>query len=500
LLTKEYTALKHDRRAAEQDLRQLNADAAPARQAQEEMEVYRDTVTAIRNQRNGSVEKTKKRAEKIAADIKTEQGKIADFATQVTAEKEGEKHRRQELKRLENTIANIERSMADVPVEVDEAGYRQRRSELQERKMTGMHRVRELQGEQSDTSRKAKELKEVAQQRTNERALLDTQSGQQANLLQKISRDTAQAWDYIQKNLDKLQLRGEIYGPPVLTCSVDDHRYADIVESQLGVGEATAITFTNGEDQRSVTDVLIGRDGLGLHHINVKTIRQPLAFYRAPVTREELQGLGFQGWVLDHIQGPEPVLAMLCDSVQMHRTAYSSNRLSSEQHEAVLRSPISSWIAAREKYRVTRRREYGASSTRVIPVNKATLFTDQPVDMDKKRQLEADIQEAIQELAELKEQHNNRGEELKKCIDAQHDMKAEIVRSISRFVFRELTLYRMRWTMNTGDNKRRGPNGKPYQTRKVPQFPYTLAPENSLTPGSGETRRAGPNNRAHERD
>lgn len=427
LLKREYVSLKQTRKAAEQDLRQLEADAAPTRQAQEEMEAYRETVQSVRNQRTAHVSRTQKRAEKLAADIKAEQSKITDFATQVNAEKDGEKQRRQELKRLENTIANIEREIADVPPEVDEVGYRQRRKDLSDRLMAGGRQQRETVEKLKDSKDSVTPLRNIIQEKKNEIALLDTQSGQQATLLNRTSADTARAWDWIQQNRDKLQLQGEIYGPPILTCSVDDPRHADIVESQLRPGELITITFTNSEDQRMVSGKVTGKDGLGLHAVNLKTVPKPLAFYRSPLDREDIQELGFQGYILDHIQGPEPVLAMLCDSVQIHRTAYTPHSLSEQQHEAVLRSPIMSWVAGRERYRVTRRREYaGVSSTSVNKINKARFFTDQPVDTEKKRQLNADIHNINREIAEMKEQYETLKADFDRCKAEQNEMKGQM--------------------------------------------------------------------------
>jgi chromosome segregation ATPase len=468
LLMKEYTALKQERKAAERELVQLNADAAPARRAQEEMAAYRETVKSVRNQRNMSLEKVKKRAEKHVADMKAEQTKIADVASQIQGEREGEKQRRQELKRLEGVIANIDRSIAEEPVEVDEVGYRQRRAEFQERKMNGMRQMRELKDEVDGIGRKATELRQLVQRKTNERALLDTQSGQQANLLKSVSPDTYRGWDWIQQNRDKLQLKGEIHGPPILTCSVEDPRYADMVESQIAsLGDATAITFTNGDDQRQISEALLGANGLRLHQVTFRVIRQPLAYYRSPVTREELQELGFEGWALDHIHGPEPVLAMLCEYAHMHRTAYSSNRLSAQQHDAVINSPISSWIAGPDKFRVTKRREYGMSSTRVSAVTKARFFTDQPVDNEKKHQLETEILQAKDAVAELKKRHDAGAEQLAKLRDEQHELKTQIVRSNQTVASHILTSSRKRWTTNTGGYKGLAPNGKLCLKRKV---------------------------------
>jgi regulator of replication initiation timing len=310
---------------------------------------------------------------------------------------------------------------------VDEAGYRERRSGLQENVLDAANRGREAAAKMNDLSKSAADMRAKAQTLVNERDLLDTQTGKLAKRLKDLSEDTATGWDWIQNNRHTLQLKGNIYGPPILTCSVTDPRYADIVEGQFGgVGDATAITFTNGDDQRLISNKLLGRDGLNLHQVTLRSVNQPLSYYRAPLTKEELQNLGFEGFILDYI---EPVLAMLCDSAKLHCTAYASTPLSEEQHENVTRSPISAWITGRSKYRVIRRREYGnASSTRVTTISPAKYFTDQPVDDDdRKRRLDNEIREIKQDMQTLKEQYSELKKEADQRKEEQAQFKSELV-------------------------------------------------------------------------
>lgn len=427
LLKRQVEEVKVEKRAAKHELRQLLAEVEPARNAQEEMEAYQAQVESVRNERRSHVEKAKQRADKLATDIKDGRGSIDESSKQIERERDGEKRRRQDVKRLENAIANIERARQDVPPELDEEGFRVQRRELRSKMSSYDRREDEIKSEMQAIQRRAHELKTDFTRKQKERADLDTRSGQQASLLGNISKDTAEGWDWIQKHQDGLQFKGEVHGPPILTCSVTDPQYADIVESFLRQNDVTAITCTNSDDARLLSNKLVGKDGLGLHNISIRTVPQPLAFYRSPVTRDQLRDYGFERWVLDCIQGPEPVLAMLCDQSQLHRAAYTPNQLTSEQYQAVEQSPIASWVAGRDRYRITRRREYGQHSTSVLQVNAAKWFTDKPVDADKKRQLDDEIREMRQESTELKERHSTLKEE-------QQQLKVESEQAEADFV------------------------------------------------------------------
>jgi hypothetical protein len=167
-----------------------------------------------------------------------------------------------------------------------------------------------------------------------------------------------------------------------------------------------------------------------LHAISLTVVSQPLAFHRSPVTREELRDLGFEGWLLDYVQGPDAVLAMLCDTRQLHRTAYTSNPLSPVEKDAVEGSPITQYVAAREKYSIAIRREYNQRSTRVVTVGRAAFFTDAPVDVEQTRRLDNEKKEINRELGGLKERHEALTRERKILEEELKELKAQIVRAL----------------------------------------------------------------------
>lgn len=427
LLRKEIKEISREKKEAERELQRLTAEAAPARAAQQEMEVYQAQVEAVVKQRRAHVERARQRADGFVPRIKAEKESMETYAGQMKAEQEDNKKRKKDQTRLEGVIANLDRQMQQEPVEVDENDYAARRREINEQKIALAARGRDLQNEMEDLKRKGQEVQPMLQRKTHERAQLNTQSGKQASLLQRISPDTAKGWDWFVKNRHTLELKGEVCGPPILTCSVRDPAYADIVEAQFGgVSDATALTFTHPDDQRLVSNKLLGEQRL--HSITFRLVTKALSFYRPPCTQQELQSLGFEGWTIDYIQGPEPVLAMLCDSAQLHRAAYTSRTLSEAQHSAVEHnSPINSWVADRQKFSIKRRREYNASSTRVTTLRPAQYFTDQQVDADYQRELDDEISRLTREKDLIREQHDEVRKRVQDCQQEREQNRSEMV-------------------------------------------------------------------------
>ena len=107
---------------------------------------------------------------------------------------------------------------------------------------------------------------------------LQSQAGQQANKLRSASRDAAAAWEWIQENRDKFE--GDVYGPPIIECTLKDQRHASAIESVIGDGEKLAFTVTSQNDFKMLNRQLY--DLMRLSQVNIRNSMHTLASFRAP--------------------------------------------------------------------------------------------------------------------------------------------------------------------------------------------------------------------------
>lgn len=232
---------------------------------------------------------------------------------------------------------------------------------------------------------------------------LDSQSGRQEAKLQKFSPDTFKAYQWVLKNQDKF--RKEVFGPPVVTCSVTDPKYANALETLLQRTDMIAFTTQCNEDFRTLQRALF-KGGMRLHDISIKTCSVALDTMKAPLPDSELQRLGFDGWAKDYLSGPEPVLAMLCSENRLNQTPVGLRDISEAAYAELENSEsgvVSSWVSGKHVYQVTRRREYGAKSTRARQVRAAQAWTSQPVDASLKQHHQQTIHSYKRELDEISE-------------------------------------------------------------------------------------------------
>jgi hypothetical protein len=254
---------------------------------------------------------------------------------------------------------------------------------------------------------------------------LGSQSGQQEAKLERASKHSYQAYKWLQDNQDKFEK--EVFGPPIVTCSVKDPKYANAVESLLQRTDFIAFTTQTRNDFRTLQRAL--NIEMRLHDISIRTSTTPLENFRPPVSDEELRSLGFDGWAKDFLSGPEPVLAVLCSENRLHQTPVNLQDISDETFATLENGSISSWVAGKQSYQIVRRREYGPSavSTRVRQVRPAQVWTSQAVDVVAKQEVERNILALKDELSQIKEKMESERSRLHRMGEEKKELDRERV-------------------------------------------------------------------------
>ncbi|KAF2201694.1 P-loop containing nucleoside triphosphate hydrolase protein [Delitschia confertaspora ATCC 74209] len=415
------------RKQTERDLAQLRREVEPLLQAARQKAVYRDQIQGVVESRRPLPGRADKRVDEVLRKINAQQAIVKECVTQLAAEKTGINARNQEKNRLEGVIRGLDRQMQEAPIDFDPKEYNDRINEVKQEIREIERRQEEHRNGMTASATLSKAKRDTLKLRVQERARLDTQSGQQENLLRRASPDAYRAWQWVQENRN--QFEGEVFGPPLVTCSVTDPKYADALETRLSVGDMTAFTCTSNNDARLLQNSFFGPP-MHLHNLSIRTSPKPLSFFKPVV--ENPQNHGFDGYLIDCIRGPEPVLAMLCDSAKLHTTAITTEAMSEARYRELQESQFTSWIHGREMYTVNRRREYSATSTVVKPVRKARFFTDQPVDNEEKLALDRTITELKRDIEgfrerwqELASQDNEFKAEVEALKEQQKEIQAE---------------------------------------------------------------------------
>lgn len=289
----------------------------------------------------------------------------------------------------------------------------------------------EVKDEKQELDTAMAELRErgkVKQQerRTLQRELenLNSQEGQRLVQLRRAEPEVASAWEWLQENGD--QFEKQVFGPPMLTCSMKDKRYSNHVQSLLQRDDFLCFTAQTRNDHKKLTDQFFTHMKLA---VTVRTITADLSSFRAPVPQGNLAAMGLDGYALDFLEGPEPVLAMLCSEKKLHLTGVALNDITEEQYQKINDDEVfNSFATGNTMYRITRRREYGpgATSTMSRAIRPGTYWTEGPLDMAAKNELEQRLHQCETEFEEMK----TTNEEFKAKNTALKDKEKEIQEAV----------------------------------------------------------------------
>lgn len=283
-----------------------------------------------------------------------------------------------------------------------------------------------LQRGQEENTRLGRERRQRIEDVKRELDDLESQAAQQDKKLKSMSWDTWKAWEWVKAHQQEFER--PVFGPPIVECSITDPKYADMIESIFGKNSFLIFTVQTKADFQKLQNQ--AHDVLRLSEINIRQMAVGIDKFPPPVDKDELARFGFQGWVLDFIQGPEPVLAALCVDSRVHRTAVGLRDTTTQQFDQLQNSQIDSWVTSKSCYNITRRREYGpgATSTRVRDIRKATVWTDQPVDVTVKRELQEKIEGWGEEVESFQAKNVDAQTEISRLREEMKMKQEEIVR------------------------------------------------------------------------
>ncbi|KAK4133334.1 SMC5-like protein [Trichocladium antarcticum] len=389
---------------AERSLKRLQDTVAPVLQAVNRKQEYQSKIKLVVTDRQQQLRRAETAADTAIGQVEAGESKCQELVGKKDAERAIFGAKKQELGRLRKKITDLEASHRRVPKDFDAADWNRKIREQHHLDREKELEVVALEDEAQQFRATAEGIREQLTRVQNNLQGLESQQGKLLNQLKKFNPDVARGWDWLKDN--QAQFEKEVFGPPMLTCSVKDNRYTDLVQSMLQADDFLCFTAQTKEDHKKLSDQFYNSMGLS---VTIRSCFTSFGSFRSPLSKGELTGLGFDGYVIDYLEGPEPVLAMLCSEKRVHMSAVALNDISDEQFDRIQQAEnLTQFAAGRQLYRITRRREYGpgAISTRVTQFTKGRFWTNQPVDMTEKAELQCKMDEFREQRKVLRARHD----------------------------------------------------------------------------------------------
>ncbi|KAL7005936.1 Structural maintenance of chromosomes protein 5 [Cystobasidiomycetes sp. EMM_F5] len=280
---------------------------------------------------------------KVHTKIKSGEDEVQALQSKVQELKENERLRKREIATLEAACERLAKLVQDVPTdekmrELDKKirGFKDQIAGVKE-SIVAIQGQAEGIKQQIDTSNT--ERKRVADR-------LNQLNSFQFRKDEQCQREDGNLWMATRWLRDyKERFHDTVFDPVRLVVGVKDRRHAKLAEAAINYTTMKTIVTFDNRDYQNLRAMFMSfplgenrtRD-LRVNLVELPPNKRTLADYPSPCSREELAQWGFDCFAIDLIEGPEPVLAYLCEAQQLHRVAVTFGDESRIQHER-LRQP-----------------------------------------------------------------------------------------------------------------------------------------------------------------
>ncbi|KAF5393572.1 hypothetical protein D9757_000066 [Collybiopsis confluens] len=428
LLTK-FNEVKELQRKSYKKVRRLKAKNEPAHE-------LLNTLKVDIKQRDCARETRKKDTQKIFHDMQKVHGHNEELEnlsenlqTRLDQLAQAEKARHQQIRELESKIQRMQEDLdRRLPEEVKQV-LEDKDGRIKQEKV-------EINRERNEISARRDELDEKLRAKMDSKAFmmrkvedtqkqlhnLDSVDHQKLQRLQRFNRDTADAVLWLRANKSRFKM--EIIEPALMTLTIPDRRYQAAVENMMGALRLKTFVAQCQEDYDLLNELVNDQGALG-RKAWISSYYRGTGTHLAPppMSAAEMQGLGFDGYLSDFVNCPEPMLTFLMNDMALHRIAVAHKPNSvdvSAATQAVARVGTGASFIIGAVVNSVSRSAYGkraiSNSTRQLKAVK--LLVNTTVDADAKREIESeisrlkvDVKAIDEEIETLKQEGRNIEEE-----------------------------------------------------------------------------------------
>ncbi|KPJ18495.1 Structural maintenance of chromosomes protein 5 [Papilio machaon] len=192
-------------------------------------------------------------------------------------------------------------------------------------------------------------------------------------VLRAYSEDCYKAVMWLREN--KHMFSRPVYEPIMLEINFTDAKFARYLEATVPARDLAAFTFESSADMNLFLQKVRRERGLKL--VNAICSSNPATTHRPDIT--QLSYLGFYTYLIDTINGPEPIINYLCRQYGIHRIPIGNDH--TYKNSAKVPSNITHFFTENHRFSVRVSAYSGVKSSSIIEIRPARLLAN-TVDVD----------------------------------------------------------------------------------------------------------------------
>lgn len=444
---------KKSRNEKKNELDQIQKEYMPFLKKKEQIENILNRYIEEKNKTKDSLADQYKIFDSLILSFEEYDNSIKEIRSEIRAEKRKQNERGQKISELKDTIAFIESRLGNKPTENDLNDILDKLNEANNHVKKIRKELEDLNINIEEHTHQIKESKITINQIQNKLSDLDNIREQRFQWIKQNDPDVYDAVIWLSNNRNKF--KDYVYEPVYLEVFVKDLKYADFVEACFQKNTYMAFTLLNRDDYVLFNRLLVdSKEGCGrelrLYAAEFSNTNAPeLNMQKQPCTSSELkQNFGMDGYILDFLDGPSPVLNTLCHIANIHKIPVSMHEMTDSSYKKLSQTVNSAnqlifpiFISGKTHYTM-KRSKYGKKEVSTITklITKAQRFTSaantetkellqqQIMDLDlviKKNETSLDELRKIEERVKIRftDALNRKNVLLKKKEDIQKEIK-----------------------------------------------------------------------------
>ncbi|KAJ2728023.1 Structural maintenance of chromosomes protein 5 [Coemansia sp. D1744] len=300
----------------EEEIEQLESQIALNERQRRQVQDELSTEQRATQQRTSRLERFETRQRDLSAELE-EIGKRVQ-------------RRREQIAKLRTEISKLEDAHPEEkPQEGDSRELMQVASELSKQKLELKNEIIQLQDSQKGLLRSNRQL--TTDMNSNDRQLrdLDDVAVRRRETLRRFNEDTFHALEWLEKN--RSMFKQHVFAPVCLEASVANPQVALMIEAIVPVSTLKMFVTQCDEDYHTFTREVNDRQRL---RVDVVRFNRPLDSFRPQMSQSDVRALGFDGYALEFIDAPAPVLAAMCSRDKVHEIPIAVGKVNNERIES----------------------------------------------------------------------------------------------------------------------------------------------------------------------
>ncbi|POW12319.1 hypothetical protein PSTT_04608 [Puccinia striiformis] len=373
----------------------LEAENAPLNDQKKYLKQLAGQLEACKKKITSAIGKCKAALAKLDGPSKSTRQKLEEASEKLLSLKEDERIRRELKGKLELEVQAWAKKIKDPVEEPDETPVN---GELQ----LLSSRIRQLGGEIEDLQNQQKEIyderSKLIEQQSGIRAAikqLESVSGRKEADLKRHIPPLFQALQMMRDLKAENRFRGKVFEPVRLEISPKHPWFDRAVEGSLNGALLNTFIFTDPQDYELMAEVCNDRHKLRVNLACMKA-GDTLSNYQPPMPLEALRQLGFDDYVINLINGPDEVLAYICNQTRVNSLPVAHNpRAQIDETQFYNRDfPIKNWIRGSTRYNIN----YSSYGAREMIIKSNELWQPKILNVTGARQSHTSLKEQKKEI------------------------------------------------------------------------------------------------------